>query len=112
MENPPAVPAPNCGLMEYNTSRLEMMGLSVKLRAFLLGMSDTQRNDFRNEMCTLFREFHRAYPAAGLPEFEGLRLVMELGTQPERAGSYAEFASRVAPHQPLVQAFRRLVHFL
>ena len=117
-ENNPNQPAgvPNCNvnnpLMEYNTARLEMIGLATRLRTLLLGMTPTQQNDFRNEMCTLFREFHRAYPNAGLTEFEGLRLVMELGLTPERAGSYTEFAARVAPHQILVQAFRRLANIL
>jgi hypothetical protein len=102
----------NAPLMEYNTSRLEMIGLATRLRTFLLNMTPIQQNDFRNEMCTLFREFNRAYPAAGLSEFDGLRLVMELGQNAERAGSYAEFATRIAPHQILVQAFRRLVNIL
>lgn len=109
---PPCNPPLNQPLMEYNTARLEMLGLATRLRTFLLGMSITQQNDFRNEICTLFREFNRAYPNAGISEFEGLRLVMELGTNGERAGSYAEFASRIAPHQILVQAFRRLVNVL
>jgi hypothetical protein len=109
---PPCNPPVNQPLMEYNTSRLEMLGLATRLRTFLLGMSNAQQNDFRNEICTLFREFNRAYPAAGISEFEGLRLVMELGTNGERAGSYAEFASRISPHQVLVQAFRRLVNVL
>ena len=104
--NPPANIAANQPLMEYNTTRLEMLGLATRLRTFLLGMSNTQQNDFRNEICTLFREFNRAYPTAGLPEFEGMRLVMELGTNGERAGSYTEFASRIATHQILVQACR------
>ena len=112
--NNPAAGAPNCNapLMEYNTARLELIGIATRLRTFVMNMTHIQQNDFRNELCAMFREFHRAYPNAGLTEFEGLRLVMELGLNGERAGSYAEFAMRIAPHQTLVQAFRRLVNIL
>ena len=105
-------PVVNHPLMEYNNARLEMLALAMKLRVFLLHMSQAQQNDFRNEICSLFREFNRAFPTANLPEYEGMRLVMALGEANERAGSYAEFAGRIAPHTPLVQAFRKLTQFI
>lgn len=116
--NPPAgAPVPNCVLdnnnnhiMEYNTSRLELLVLGAKLRNLLLQWNDQQKIAFRNEVGTMFREFSRAFPNANLSEFDGMRLIQDLCDG--RAGAESEFALRVSPHQPLVAAFRRLKDML
>lgn len=108
--NPPCENGVGAQIMEYNTARLELVVLAAKLRTLLNGFNDQQRNAFRNEIGTMFREFARAFPAANLSEFDGMRLIQDI--LEGRAGAETEFALRVSPHQALVAAFRRLKDML
>ena len=107
---PPNAVCNNQIVMEYNANRLEMLGCAMKLRRFLV-MPSEQTNELRNEILTIFREFARAFPNAGLGEMEGLQMFLRLG-QAAVPQSTTEFALAIAPHQPLVNAFRRLREYI
>lgn len=109
VNNPEPCQAPGgagAPVIEYNANRLELMALFSNVRRWLMGTDNAFRQSFEAEMRTIFREFARAYPTAGLSEIDAVQLCLRL--QAGGQGAESEYAQRIAPHQALVIILRRL----
>jgi hypothetical protein len=95
-------------VLEYNGNRLELLVFFQNLGRWLRTTDNGFRQQFEMELRTLFREFARAYPAAGIGEIDAVQLVLRLQQIGGGGGTEAEYAQRIAPHQALVQILRRL----
>lgn len=95
-------------VIEYNGNRLELMALFSNVRRWLMGTDNAFRQSFEAELRTIFREFARAYPTAGLSEIDAVQLCLRLQQIGTAGGVESEYAQRIAPHQALVAILRRL----
>ena len=103
--NPPGGAA-GAPVIEYNANRLELLALFSNVRRWLMTTDNAFRASFEAELRTIFREFARAYPTAGLLEIDAVQLCLRL--QQGGTGVESEYAQRIAPHQALVVILRRL----
>ena len=104
--NEPCQAPAGAPVIEYNGNRLELMALFSNVRRWLMATDNAFRQSFEAELRTIFREFARAYPTAGLSEIDAVQLCLRL--QAGGQGVESEYAQRIAPHQALVAILRRL----
>jgi hypothetical protein len=96
-------------VIEYNANRLELLALFSNVRRWLMTTDNAFRASFEAELRTIFREFARAYPTAGLSEIDAVQLCLRLTAGiGAGGGAESEYAQRIAPHQALVLILRRL----
>ena len=91
-------------------TRMETVGIVVKLRKFLLDLPTDVRGEVRNEIGSYFREFERQNPNAGIGEIDGLRVVLDLVNG--RNGALQEFVSIISKHNMLFIGLQKLVYHI